>query len=93
MKYLPEGAGSPISRMPQQQKAGYVQYTSPNLCCKQQKVSEVIENSPSVAYTNFEALEYWKKELANRDSKTVARYHQYLKGFVEYMGMTTATKI
>ena len=32
MKHLPEGAGSPISRMPQQQKAGYNQYTSPNLC-------------------------------------------------------------
>ena len=29
MKPLPEGAGSPISRMPQQQKAGYGQHTSP----------------------------------------------------------------
>jgi len=32
MKNLPEGAGSPISRMPQQQKAGYGQYTSPFPC-------------------------------------------------------------
>jgi integrase len=30
MRNLPEGAGSPISRMPQQQKAGYVQHTSPH---------------------------------------------------------------
>jgi hypothetical protein len=34
MKYLPEGAGSPISRMPQQQKAGYGQYTNPFLASK-----------------------------------------------------------
>jgi integrase len=33
-------------------------------------------------------LEYWKKELANRDSKTVFRYLQYFKGFIEFMGMT-----
>jgi hypothetical protein len=31
MKNLPEGAGSPISRMPQEQKAGYSQHTSPIL--------------------------------------------------------------
>jgi hypothetical protein len=90
MKYLPEGAGSPISRMPQQQKAGYCQYTSPRV---QQRVSDVLKSSPPVTQADSKALEYWKKELANRDSKTVARYHQYLKGFVEYMGMTTATKI
>ncbi len=33
-------------------------------------------------------MEYWKKELANRDSKTALRYLQYFKGFVEYMGLT-----
>jgi hypothetical protein len=31
MKNLPEGAGSPISRMPQQQKAGYNQHTTPKI--------------------------------------------------------------
>jgi hypothetical protein len=35
MKNLPEGAGSPISRMPQQQKAGYGQHTSPIYCIPQ----------------------------------------------------------
>ncbi len=62
---------------------GYVQYTSPHT---QQKVSEAIDSSPSVIYANSEALEYWKKELANRDIKTAYRYLQYFKGFVEFMG-------
>jgi len=33
-------------------------------------------------------LEYWRRELANRDSKTAIRYLQYFKSFVEYVGMT-----
>lgn len=51
-------------------------------------MSEVTESSPSVIYVNSEALEYWKKELANRDGKTAFRYLQYFKGFIEYMDMT-----
>jgi hypothetical protein len=62
MKSLPEGAGSPISRMPQQQKAGYGQYTSPKNLRTQQKISDLTNNRPSVIYANFDALEYWKKE-------------------------------
>ena len=73
----------PEERISKPSMAGYGQYTSPHI---QQKVSEVTEKSPSVIYADSEALDYWKKELANRDNKTAFRYIQYFKGFIEYMG-------
>ena len=68
--------------------AGYGQYTSPKNLRTQQKVSEVTDDIPSIVNYNSEALEYWKKELSNRDSKTAIRYLQYFNGFIDYMRMT-----
>jgi len=69
-------------------KAGYGQYTSPNNCHNKQKVPEgqcSTVLSPSVILSS-EALQYWQKELSNRDEKTAIRYLQYFAGFFEFPG-------
>ena len=48
--------------------------------------------SPSVILSS-EALQYWQKELSNRDEKTAIRYLQYFSGFCEFSGKDPDTII
>jgi len=84
MRYLPGGAGSPISRMPQQQKAGYVQHTSPFLPNTTKILNLLIEmkkDNKSDYTINFtrKALTYLSKHTSLSEPEALKLFISTLK--------------
>jgi len=98
MKNLPEGAGSPISRMPQTTEGGLQPTHQPIFWCTQQKISKSqyakrksqhTKEGVSVMSTETQtALQYWRSELANKEEGTKQRYQEYFNEFLTFVGKT-----